>query len=153
MHRHSLTFFKFNWICVWYAYQVPLTKVRERAVHTVLGMKWLNEILVSCHSSVCGQCLMLLLWERYDYTGNGIVLHRKWHQCHISAQRLKLKSHPGRQCSWPKEQSYYVSSVRAEKGRTKNTENTAGQKFKNCANKDINFSLQNVMTSSHSRTT
>lgn len=96
MDRHSLTFLKFNWVCIWYAYQSFLTKARERAVHTVLGMKWLNETLVSCHSSVGGKCLMMLLWEWYDYTGNDMVLHRKWRQCHISAQSLKLQSQPGR---------------------------------------------------------
>lgn len=109
MHRYTLTFCKFNWICIWYAYQAFLTEARERAIHIVLGMKWLNEIIASCHSSMGGKCLMILLRESYDYTGNGMVLHRKWHQGHSSAKRLKFKSQPGRYYAWPKKSRVKMS--------------------------------------------
>lgn len=59
-------------------------------------MKRLNEIIPSCHSSMGGKYLMILLRESYDHTGNGMVLHKKWHQGHSSAKKLKFKSQPGR---------------------------------------------------------
>lgn len=59
-------------MCIWFAYLTFLTKGRERAFYKVLNMIWLNEILISCHSPVGGKYLMVLPWERYDYTENGL---------------------------------------------------------------------------------